>query len=122
MTSQLACPKSNSSRNSTASRRFPVRLFGLQGLATRATYEGSSQRDRERSSDCHDRVFDMPLGSDRRQREAAFLLPHGRGDEFQHGGSVRDPRERLSKGPPPRDGYVPERHVDSIKVKARDFH
>jgi error-prone DNA polymerase len=56
------------------------------------------------------------------EREAAFLLPHGRGDEFQHGGSVRDPRERLSKGPPPRDGYVPERHVDSIKVKARDFH
>jgi error-prone DNA polymerase len=56
------------------------------------------------------------------EREAAFLLPHGRGDEFQHGGSVRDPRERLSKEPPPRDGYVPERHVDSIKVKARDFH
>jgi error-prone DNA polymerase len=56
------------------------------------------------------------------ERKAAFLLPHGRGDEFQHGGSVRDPRERLSKEPPPRDGYVPERHVDSIKVKARDFH
>ncbi len=43
----------------------------------------------------------------------AFHLPHGRGDEFHHGGS---PDQR---GPRPRDIYCPDR--PGIKVPTRDF-
>jgi len=38
-----------------------------QGLATRAAHEGSSQRDRELSSDRRDRIFDIPFESDWRR-------------------------------------------------------
>ena len=53
------------------------------------------------------------------ERDAAFPLPHGRGDEFHHG-STPDARER----PPPvkaRDIYIPDLHIDTLKVKAREF-
>jgi error-prone DNA polymerase len=55
------------------------------------------------------------------EREAAFLLPHGRGDEFHHGNPGLDPRERQSKGPALRDISVPDSRVGSIKVTSRDF-
>ena len=51
-------------------------------------------------------------------RDATFPLPHGRGDEFHHGSPGIDPR---SLPPKPRDIYVPDLHIDSIKVKTRDF-
>jgi error-prone DNA polymerase len=51
-------------------------------------------------------------------RDDGFPLPHGRGDEFHHGGPGLDPR---SLPPKPRDIYVPNLHIDSIKVKTRDF-
>lgn len=51
-------------------------------------------------------------------REGAFPLPHGRGDEFHRGPSTPDPRD----GPPKaRDIYIPDLHLDSIKLKTRDF-
>jgi error-prone DNA polymerase len=53
-------------------------------------------------------------------RDAAFPLPHGRGDEFHHGGPGTDPRS-LPKGPEPRDIYDPYGHIDEIRVKIRDF-
>ena len=53
-------------------------------------------------------------------RDAAFPLPHGRGDEFHHGSPGLDPRS-LPKGPKPRDIYDPYLHIDQIKVKTRDF-
>jgi error-prone DNA polymerase len=53
-------------------------------------------------------------------REAAFPLPHGRGDEFHHGGPGIDPRG-LAKGPKPRDISDPYGHIDEIRVKIRDF-
>jgi error-prone DNA polymerase len=55
------------------------------------------------------------------EREAAFLLPHGRGDEFHYGGPGLDPREGQSKGPVPRDISVPDSRVGSISVRSRDF-
>jgi error-prone DNA polymerase len=51
-------------------------------------------------------------------RDTGFPLPHGRGDEFHHGSPGIDPR---SLPPKPRDIYVPDLHIDSIKVKTRDF-
>jgi error-prone DNA polymerase len=55
-------------------------------------------------------------------RDAAFLLPHGRGDEFHHGDpGAMDPPQRKAKGPMPRDIYIPTSSVDTIKVTTRDF-
>ncbi|NRP89034.1 hypothetical protein GFPCMMHI_04959 [Ensifer adhaerens] len=53
-------------------------------------------------------------------RDAAFPLPHGRGDEFHHGAPVPDPRG-FPKGPRARDVVDPYLHLDAIKVKRRDF-
>ncbi len=53
-------------------------------------------------------------------RDAAFPLPHGRGDEFHHGSPGIDPRSQ-PKGPKPRDISDPYGHIDRIKVKTRDF-
>jgi error-prone DNA polymerase len=54
-------------------------------------------------------------------RDAAFPLPHGRGDQVRNGGSGPDPRELPTKGLRTRDIYVADLHIDTIKVKARDF-
>ena len=54
------------------------------------------------------------------ERDGAFPLPHGRGDEVHHG-STPDPRGPRSKGLRPRDIYIPDLHLDTIKVKTRDF-
>jgi error-prone DNA polymerase len=54
-------------------------------------------------------------------RDNSFPLPHGRGDEFHRGSPGIDPRSLPAKGPKPRDIYVPDLHIDSIKVKTRDF-
>jgi len=55
-------------------------------------------------------------------RDAAFPLPHGRGDEARNGGSGPDPRELPPKGLRTRDIYIPDLHIDTIRVKSRDFH
>jgi error-prone DNA polymerase len=54
-------------------------------------------------------------------RDAAFPLPHGRGDQVKGGGGP-DPRELPPKGLRTGDIYAPELHFDTIKVKARNFH
>jgi error-prone DNA polymerase len=51
--------------------------------------------------------------------EEAFQLPHGRGDEFHRGGGGADSWDR-----PPRkvrDIYVPDLHIDTLKLKPRNF-
>ncbi|RWH52864.1 MAG: DNA polymerase III subunit alpha [Mesorhizobium sp.] len=55
------------------------------------------------------------------QRDAAFPIPHGRGDQVRHGGSGPDPREAPPRGLRTRDFYIPDLHTDAIKVKTRDF-
>jgi error-prone DNA polymerase len=54
-------------------------------------------------------------------REKTFPLPHGRGDNFHNGSPTPDPRELPPKGFRPRDIYIPDLHIDTIKVKTRDF-
>ena len=54
-------------------------------------------------------------------RDAAFSLPHGRGDQVKGGGGP-DPRELPPKGLRARDIYTPDLHIDTIKVKTRNFH
>ncbi|MBY5475295.1 error-prone DNA polymerase [Rhizobium leguminosarum] len=55
-------------------------------------------------------------------RDADFKLPTGRGDEFGHGtpGSA-DSRDRAPP-PKPRDIFIPDLHIDTLKVKSRNFH
>ncbi len=55
------------------------------------------------------------------QRDAAFPLPHGRGDEFHHGSSSPDPRGQPPKVSRTRDMYVRDLHIDAIRVRTRDF-
>lgn len=52
----------------------------------------------------------------------AFPLPHGRGDQVTHAGGGPDPRELPPKGLRTRDIYIPDLHIDTIKVKSRNFH
>ncbi|MDQ0333479.1 DNA polymerase III alpha subunit [Mesorhizobium sp. YL-MeA3-2017] len=54
-------------------------------------------------------------------RDIAFPLSHGRGDQVRHGGSGPDPRELPPKGLRSRDIYIPDLHIDTIRVKTRDF-
>jgi error-prone DNA polymerase len=50
-------------------------------------------------------------------RNEAFPLPHGRGDEVYHG-SAPDPRQAR---PRIRDIYIPDLHLDTIRPRTRDF-
>jgi error-prone DNA polymerase len=52
-------------------------------------------------------------------RNEPFPIEHGRGDEVTHGGGP-DPRERRF-GRKPRDIYIPDIHIDTLKLKTRDF-
>jgi error-prone DNA polymerase len=51
------------------------------------------------------------------QRDKAFPLPYGRGDEFHHGTPTPDPLGM----PKIRDIVDPYGHIDQIRVKTRDF-
>ncbi|MBB4351784.1 error-prone DNA polymerase [Aliirhizobium cellulosilyticum] len=55
-------------------------------------------------------------------RDVEFRHPTGRGDEFAHGspggGDARD-RPKPNKV---RDIFVPDLHIDTLKVKSRNFH
>jgi len=54
-------------------------------------------------------------------RDETFKLPTGRGDEFAHGTpGTPDSRERAAMKV--REIYVPDLHIDTLKVKSRNFH
>jgi len=55
------------------------------------------------------------------QRGESFPLPHSRSDEVHHGSPGPDTRGRQAAGPRPRDMYVRDPHLDTIRMKARDF-
>ncbi|RJK94518.1 DNA polymerase III subunit alpha, partial [Paracoccus aestuarii] len=52
------------------------------------------------------------------KRGDAFPLTHGRGDEFRAtGGSLPG----NTGTPTPRDIYIPDLHIDTVRVKSKDF-
>ncbi|TCP80683.1 error-prone DNA polymerase [Rhizobium sp. PP-CC-2G-626] len=54
--------------------------------------------------------------------DAAFRVTSGRGDEFAHGSvGGGDARDRPKRVPQPRDIFVRDLHIDTLKVKARNF-
>jgi error-prone DNA polymerase len=65
-------------------------------------------------------LFDLSANLSRlADRDTDFKLPTGRGDEFAHGGGP-DPGDK----PKPfvrRDMFTPDLHIDTLKVKSRNF-
>ncbi|WP_159006262.1 error-prone DNA polymerase [Bradyrhizobium sp. S69] len=53
--------------------------------------------------------------------DAAFPMVSGRGDEAKTGGSGLDSREAKAPMTRPRDMYVPDLHIDTLRVKTRNF-
>jgi len=51
----------------------------------------------------------------------AFPLTAGRGDEAKHGWNGLDSREPKVPVSKPRDMYEPDVHIDSLKIRARNF-
>lgn len=45
----------------------------------------------------------------------------GRGDEFHHGSPTPDPRGLRPRSANARDIYIPDLHIDTLRVKPRDF-
>ncbi|ASW08562.1 error-prone DNA polymerase [Rhizobium sp. 11515TR] len=54
-------------------------------------------------------------------RDQSFTLPFTKADYFTHGGGP-DPREMPKRTVKPRDIYVPDLQIDTLKVKSRNFH
>jgi error-prone DNA polymerase len=46
----------------------------------------------------------------------------GRGDEFAHGSPGSPDSRDSAVAVKPRDIYIPDLHVDTLKVKSRNFH
>ena len=97
-------------------QRRPILTASMMGV------EGRVQREGEVVHVVVMRLHDLSgalsaLG----EREADFPLPHGRGDKFHNGSPVSDPRSQAPRITKPRDIYVPDNHIDSLKLKARDF-
>ena len=56
------------------------------------------------------------------ERDGGFPLPHGRGDQVRDGGGFSpDQRDLPPRAHRTRDIYIPDLHIDSIKMKTRDF-
>ncbi|MBO9198240.1 error-prone DNA polymerase [Rhizobium sp. 16-449-1b] len=52
-------------------------------------------------------------------RDMGFVLSTGRGDEFAHGTpGGQDSRDPIK----PRDIFIPDLHIDTLKIKSRNFH
>ncbi|WP_439605259.1 error-prone DNA polymerase [Shinella sp.] len=84
---------------------------------------GKIQREGEVVHLVAQRLFDLSDDLGRLgERDEQFPLPHGRGDEFAHGNGAPDPRERPKAAAPSRDIYLPDRLIDRLKVKSRNFH
>jgi error-prone DNA polymerase len=83
---------------------------------------GRIQREGEVVHLIAQQLFDLSVDlSSLSERDTEFRLPAGRGDEFAHGGGP-DPRDRQAPAVRPRDMFVKDLHIDTLKVKARNFH
>ncbi|TDW20879.1 error-prone DNA polymerase [Rhizobium azibense] len=91
--------------------------------ATMLAINGKIQREGEVVHLVAQRLFDLSsdlggLG----ERDGAFPLQHGRGDGVVHGSGSPDSRDRPKPLAPTRDLYEPDRHIDTLKIKSRNFH
>ncbi|MGV1803995.1 error-prone DNA polymerase [Agrobacterium vitis] len=83
---------------------------------------GKIQREGEIIHLVAQRLFDFSADlANLGERNGTFPLPHGRGDEVTHGGGP-DPRDHFRFTEQARDEYIPDRPVNMLKVKSRNFH
>ncbi|MFD1330320.1 error-prone DNA polymerase [Mycoplana ramosa] len=83
---------------------------------------GKIQREGEVVHLVAQRLFDFSADlSSLGDRGGDFPLPHGRGDQVKHGGGP-DPRDNPKPAVQARDIYVPDLHIDTLKIKSRNFH
>jgi len=85
---------------------------------------GRIQREGEVVHLVAQQLFDLSADlSSLAERDGDFRPPTGRGDEFAHGSPARpDPRERPVPGVRARDMFTPDLHIDTLKIKSRNFH
>ena len=56
------------------------------------------------------------------ERDRTFRPPTGRGDEFVHGApGTPDPRGKPAASVRSKDIFEPDRHIDTLKIKSRNF-
>ncbi|MGG6895879.1 error-prone DNA polymerase [Rhizobium sp. BR 315] len=83
---------------------------------------GRIQREGEVVHLVAQQLFDLSADlSGLADRDQSFTLPLTKADYFTHGGGP-DPRENPKRTVKPRDIYVPDLHIDTLKVKSRNFH
>jgi error-prone DNA polymerase len=90
--------------------------------ATMLAINGKIQREGDVVHLVAQRLFDLSSDiGDLGERDGAFPLAHGRGDGIAHGSGSPDSRDRSKPSVPPRDFYVPD-HINTLKIKSRNFH
>ena len=83
---------------------------------------GKIQREGEVVHLVAQRLFDFSGDlSSLGERDSDFPVPHGRGDQVRHR-SGPDQRETPKPAMPIRDIFIPDLHIDTLKVKSRNFH
>lgn len=83
---------------------------------------GKIQREGEVVHLVAQRLFDFSGDlSSLGERDSDFPVPHGRGDQIKHGAGP-DQRETPKPAMPIRDIFIPDLHIDTLKVKSRNFH
>jgi error-prone DNA polymerase len=89
--------------------------------ATMMAIHGKIQREGEVVHLVAQQLFDLSGDlSGLADRDLDFKLPTGRGDEFARG-SGPDPRDTPKPVATPRDMFVRDLHIDTLKVKSRNF-
>ena len=84
---------------------------------------GRIQREGEVVHLVAQQLFDLSADlSSLAERDGAFRPPTGRGDEFAPGSpGSPDSREKAPPGVRARDMFVPDLHIDTLKIKSRNF-
>ena len=91
--------------------------------ASMMAINGRIQREGEVVHLVAQQLFDLSADlSGLAERDGEFRPSTGRGDEFAHGipGSP-DSREKVPPRVRPRDMFVPDLHIDTLKIKSRNF-
>ncbi|MBB4576544.1 error-prone DNA polymerase [Rhizobium lentis] len=91
--------------------------------ASMMAINGKIQREGEVVHLVAQQLFDLSADlSGLAGRDGTFYPPTGRGDEFAHGSaSSPDSREKAPPGVRARDMFVPDLHIDTLKIKSRNF-
>ncbi|PDT79708.1 error-prone DNA polymerase [Sinorhizobium sp. BJ1] len=91
--------------------------------ASMMAINGRIQREGEVVHLVAQQLFDLSADlSSLAERDGTFWPPTGRGDEFAHGSpGTPDSRDRPPPGVRPRDMFVPDLHIDTLKIKSRNF-